>query len=339
MPKTLIITGMHRSGTSLMASLIQALGIHIGSRLYEADQFNIKGYFEDVDFLEFQRQMLQACYPAGESGWPDWGWSESETLYREQFQNYQRSAQNLIESRASFSIWGWKDPRTSLLLDFWHQLLSDPSYILVYRFPWDVADSILRLKAGIFSAYPDYPLKIWAYYNRHLLDFYRRYPQHCILVNINTLLQSPEKLIDLLKTKLNLQTSMESSTHLPQIYQSNLFQTIDFNQPIVQLLQKTSPQSFEILSQLDQLADIPSHFCTNDFDFNTTALESLPLLLYRQIQDREEQLCRQSQQLQQENQQLYLQLQQMQQENLALKQSKVWKLYQLISRFKRVTTK
>jgi hypothetical protein len=81
-PQTLILTGMHRSGTSLMASLVQAMGIHVGDRLLAGDSFNAPGYFEDEDFLEFQRRVLIDCCDSSDGGWPDWGWTEHESLDR-----------------------------------------------------------------------------------------------------------------------------------------------------------------------------------------------------------------------------------------------------------------
>ena len=52
---TIVITGMHRSGTSLTASLLQSAGLNLGDRLMEATATGnpLKGYFEDLDFVEF----------------------------------------------------------------------------------------------------------------------------------------------------------------------------------------------------------------------------------------------------------------------------------------------
>ena len=61
MSNVLIVTGMHRSGTSLTASFVRSLGIDVGDNLLSPDAYNPKGYFEDVAFVELQRSMLQAC--------------------------------------------------------------------------------------------------------------------------------------------------------------------------------------------------------------------------------------------------------------------------------------
>lgn len=286
----LIVAGMHRSGTSLTASFFQALGVDVGANLYEADQRNQKGYFEDVDFLEFQRSVLQKCCIPGEAGWADWGWTESEQLHAEKFADYIEPAQKIVASRSGGGeIWGWKDPRTSLMLDFWQQLLPNARYILVYRFPWDVADSILRLHSPIFSEYPDYAIRIWAFYNRHLLRFYREHRDRCILVSINGFLTHPDRLIDLLQSKFHLPMQKSDPQNLvASIYDPKLFGTLDSQHSSVKLLQQIYPECLSIQAQLDRAADLPSDLDRHgDFDSrepNFLAIRSALSLHYQLLQ-------------------------------------------------------
>lgn len=258
----LIVTGMHRSGTSLTASFLQTLGVNVGDRLYEADRANQKGYFEDVDFLEFQRQVLIASCNPEEPGWPDWGWTESERLNKQNFANYQEKAEALIATRInSQAIWGWKDPRTTLMLDFWHELLPEARYVLVYRFPWDVADSILRLNEPIFIKHPDYALRSWHFYNQQLLDFYVRHRDRCILVSINGFLANTSRLLELMRDRLSLSIHDDNSKDsIINLYDANLFGSLDWRHPLVQLIPEISPECLSLLEELDRVADLPSHF-------------------------------------------------------------------------------
>lgn len=66
-----VITGMHRSGTSLTTSLLQSAGVFIGDRLLGNNLSNPKGHFEDLDFVEFHQQLLQA------QGLSDEGWADN----------------------------------------------------------------------------------------------------------------------------------------------------------------------------------------------------------------------------------------------------------------------
>ncbi len=258
----LIITGMHRSGTSLTASFFQELGILMGEELFKADQNNQRGYFEDLDFLEFQRQILQESSDRDSIGWTDWGWTESEKLDRSKFSKYRSLAESLILKRENLNTaWGWKDPRTTLLLDFWQELMPQARFILVYRYPWDVADSILRLNAPVFLTNPDYPLRIWQYYNQALLDFYRLHSAQSILMNINEFLANCDRLPELVKAKFNLKIAKSPSAQtLAKVYDPQLFGELDWQLPIVQGIQQLVPESLKLLKELDQIADLPSPY-------------------------------------------------------------------------------
>lgn len=245
---------MHRSGTSLVASLLAALSIDVGDKLLPADSHNQPGYFEDVDFLGFQRGVLnQLCVPE-EAGHADWGWTESEQLDVQRFDDFRDQAEPLLDARADRTgPWGWKDPRTTLFLDFWNDLLPDARHVMVYRFPWDVADSMQRLEADVFLRNPEYAYRIWAFYNRRLCDFYREHPERCLLVSINALKGNLDRFVSLLSEKLGLPTP---AAPLEEIFQNHLFKSIQGQDPLIDLVSAAFPDCARLLSDLDELADI-----------------------------------------------------------------------------------
>ncbi len=247
----LVITGMHRSGTSLTASLFQKLGIHIGGELVPPDRHNPKGYFEDIDFLEFQRKVLQECCDRNDPGWHDWGWTVNETLNPQLFDRYETRARELILRRNYMQKnWGWKDPRTTLMLNFWDKLIPDARYLLVFRYPWDVASSIRRLNAPIFTEHPEYILPIWRYYNQHLLNFYQRNPDKCILFCVNQLDRFGD-LVNLCRRKFNLPIDDGNVEEIKQTtYDRELFHQL----PIAE--QKADEKTIAILESLRAKADI-----------------------------------------------------------------------------------
>lgn len=51
----LVITGMHRSGTSFAASLLHDAGLYLGGRMLAPHASNPLGHFEDLEFYEFDQ--------------------------------------------------------------------------------------------------------------------------------------------------------------------------------------------------------------------------------------------------------------------------------------------
>ena len=51
MRSQVIVLGMHRSGTSLIASILHLSGISMGKEFLRPDNGNPGGYFEDLEFL------------------------------------------------------------------------------------------------------------------------------------------------------------------------------------------------------------------------------------------------------------------------------------------------
>ncbi|GAB4297539.1 MAG: hypothetical protein Fur0025_35590 [Oscillatoriaceae cyanobacterium] len=259
-----IITGMHRSGTSLVASFLQALGVNLGSQLIPPDGFNVKGYFEDAEFLQLQRTILHDACAQNQPGWHDWGWTINEGWDKSKLAGWVPAAQELLAARQNQGIpWGWKDPRTCLLLDFWRELLGNEArFLLVYRFPWDVADSILRLNSDVFSQHRDWPLKIWYFYNQQMLDFYRRYAPDCILVNVNAFVKHQDKLLEIIESKWQWQLLAGEQRQMltKGIFEQRFFRSLDAGHPLVRLLAKWAPQYVDLLGQLDAMADLSSGF-------------------------------------------------------------------------------
>jgi len=112
-----IVTGMHRSGTSLVAHLISRMGIHMGKRFRDPDQWNTRGYFEDLDFVEFNRSMLQ---DAG----GNWKHPPIRKDLDRVWLKHKSHLIHLIKQRdLEHRNWGFKDPRACLLLRYYLELM------------------------------------------------------------------------------------------------------------------------------------------------------------------------------------------------------------------------
>ena len=157
---------MHRSGSSLTASLLQSAGLHIGRQLLGSDSVNIKGHFENIDFYEFHKAVLRS------QAIIDHGWTLQEKINVED--RFVEQAKEIVAKNSLSSVWGWKEPRTTLFLDFWSELLPEAKFLLIYRSPWEVVDSLYRRGDHTFQDQPEFALKVWYHYNRIIIDFYQQ---------------------------------------------------------------------------------------------------------------------------------------------------------------------
>jgi hypothetical protein len=132
---------MHRSGTSVVASLLEGLGVHLGAPddLLRPLPENPRGYWEHRGLKDVNETLLARLGgrwhmpPQLPEGWHraaalDALRGEARALLRRQF--------------GASALWGWKDPRTCLTLPFWKPLLPDTSYVVCLRHPLDVARSL-----------------------------------------------------------------------------------------------------------------------------------------------------------------------------------------------------
>ncbi|HEX6508833.1 MAG TPA: sulfotransferase, partial [Chloroflexota bacterium] len=137
------VLGMHRSGTSLVTRLLNILGVYLGadSHLIQARMDNPKGFWEHRGIQRLNDEILGrlggswAEMPAFRPGWECAPGIEDLR---------QRGRRIVNEDFRDASIWGWKDPTTSVTLPFWQQLLPRMRYVICLRHPIDSARSLQR---------------------------------------------------------------------------------------------------------------------------------------------------------------------------------------------------
>ena len=208
----IIITGMHRSGTSLTASLLQSAGINVGDRLMKATKANPKGYFEDLDFVEFHAGVLRS------QGIDDAGWTKEKQIKVQP--QYLDTARNLLLARQDKPVWGWKDPRTTLFLDFWQELIPHAKFIFVYRSPWEIVDSLFRRGERVFQRNPNFAVQQWQIYNQAIWDFSQRYPERCLLLDIKSAIANAPEVVDAVNNKFKLDLRSPEALYEPALFHS-----------------------------------------------------------------------------------------------------------------------
>ncbi|MFQ5544281.1 MAG: sulfotransferase, partial [Nitrospiria bacterium] len=137
------IIGMHRSGTSMVARLLNLCGLDIGppEHFLEPNESNPLGYFENKDFTyKIDDALLNFLGGSWDNPPPfNKGWKQAASLAP-----IFEEARKLIKSFSTSQRWGWKDPRATILLPFWKSLIPNLRFVICIRSPVEVAKSLLQ---------------------------------------------------------------------------------------------------------------------------------------------------------------------------------------------------
>lgn len=150
----IIVIGMHRSGTSLLSSLLKGAGVHMGAQL--------SSHVESLFFQHINRSILSRY----KSRWDDveeivTALKQPAILMKEA--NHVRDClykddgfRNSLGLKNSLLLkvginrvkWGWKDPRNTITLPVWLKIFPKAKVIHIVRNGIDVAISLLRRELG-----------------------------------------------------------------------------------------------------------------------------------------------------------------------------------------------
>ncbi len=160
--RNIVVLGMHRSGTSMVAGALGRAGIYIGEPedlLVDQDD-NPQGFWERKDVVELDDEILRDC--GGE-------WYSPPEVGAEQG-DFSPAVANILSKLPADKSWLLKDPRMALAWNAWQAALQSPVLVYVYRDPREVAVSLTRR-----NRFPlQFGLALWEYYNRAVLDILAR---------------------------------------------------------------------------------------------------------------------------------------------------------------------
>ncbi len=147
----------------MVTRLLHCCGLELGpeSELMPAQADNPEGFWEHLGFVALNDELLSELGGA----W-DLPPGADEDFTSARLDPLRLKARLLIEKFDSASVWGWKDPRNSLTLPFWQQLLPRLKTIVVVRNPLEVAHSMRQRNGTSYS----FGLRLWEIYNRRLVE-------------------------------------------------------------------------------------------------------------------------------------------------------------------------
>lgn len=146
--KTLIVLGMHRSGTSAVAGMLKHLGVRFGQHLMPAmSGVNDKGFYEDLKVVQRNEAILAQL----DRQWLDFSPMPDAWWQMSVMQPHQQAIRQLIEWYAGHGLAGFKDPRLCRLLPLWLNAFTaqnvTPHFIIALREPDAIAASLRRRDA------------------------------------------------------------------------------------------------------------------------------------------------------------------------------------------------
>lgn len=160
MGKVVIILGMHRSGTSCLAGSLQEAGVYLPD-VSEKNVFNKKGNRENHSIMSLNDEIL---------AFNDASWDCPPSRRLEWNSSHLIKARDLIDlfsSQNTSLMWGFKDPRTVLTLDFWERVIVNPVFVGTIRNPISVANSLNRRDSKLSLAKG---FDLWAHYNEIIIS-------------------------------------------------------------------------------------------------------------------------------------------------------------------------
>ncbi|MGX4585827.1 hypothetical protein [Paenibacillus chitinolyticus] len=187
-PIAVIILGMHRSGTSLLAQTVRSLGVHMGHehQMVPPREDNPEGFWEHAEIVAVHDELLERLSSSWDTTKP---LPEQWWLTKGGMASRAKLVDIVARDFSSHPLWGFKDPRTCLLLPLWQsvfeELNMEPRYILSLRNPLNVAASLYKRDQFLHD-------KSFAIWNLYVLSsLYYTSHKRRIVIDYDRLLEQP----------------------------------------------------------------------------------------------------------------------------------------------------
>ena len=188
------VLGMHRSGTSVLARILNLMGFFFGSENVSTGRNaeNEKGFWERRDVRTLNDTVL---FTAG-CDWDRVSELDLDAIPASSKAAHRSAAADIVMNMDAHRPWFMKEPRFCVLLPVWRDVLEIPVYIHIQRNPLEVAHS-LKARSGI-------PIRaglaLWETYNVRALEASAGLPR--LFVSFEDLMQDPVSTVESLHAAL-----------------------------------------------------------------------------------------------------------------------------------------
>jgi len=184
--RAVFVLGMHRSGTSALARVLNLMGVDLGTGSEATGRDNQRGFWEHPELVSINEDFLKSINSSwqGLHSLPDQWW-QANTL-----SPFIKRIESVLDQQFSQSpVWGLKDPRLCRLLPLWLPILKQrncqSSFVCITRHPMEVMRSLKT--RNNFSSWKGYLL--WLIYVLEAERVSRGYPR--VFVTYEDLLSDP----------------------------------------------------------------------------------------------------------------------------------------------------
>lgn len=202
-----LVVGMHRSGTSLLAGVLNTLGITFPGKAIEADIHNPDGYFEWAEVVHIQERLLidlERWWPSpqGTFALPN-DWLAHPATVRARLRLHTLLQCEVLQQN---SLWAIKDPRCSRLLPLWFELARDLGIplkiLLAVRNPAEVITSLVNRDGPITGMDSNRAQQLWWRHNLEVVEATHKASHSLSIVDFNSWFQDPTNQISSLVASL-----------------------------------------------------------------------------------------------------------------------------------------
>ena len=204
----IVVAGVGGSGTRVVAEMLQALGIFLGTDLNEArDNMRLAREFPRM------RDQLQALGPLAEPKSSSPARAAADAFVAETLRAFERDMhRDYLAQAAHRSGWGWKVPGNHFLISHLASAFPGLHFVHVIRNGLDMAFSSNRNQVRNWGRHygidvqglppEEAALRFWIAANRHAVAEANRLAVRFLLLNFDDLCRSPERTATTLLTFL-----------------------------------------------------------------------------------------------------------------------------------------
>ena len=200
----IIVLGVERSGTSVVAEMVHRWGAYAGpsEKLHQSDAHAPRGYWEFLPLWDLLAELGE--FDAGATWWDHDFQQRIEKKTADPV--FRKKATDLMAEMDKGAPWFWKDPALSHFLPFWKGIWNDAIYIITVRNPLDTAVSwqkfIMPSNVKVRISFVAMNLLRWQHMMTQILQ-HTEEAQHRLFLSYEDIMRQPRTQAERLACFLN----------------------------------------------------------------------------------------------------------------------------------------